>query len=126
MSPKVKKILGWVFAGLVFAFMAMSGMGKIFATPESEMGVLFKTIGIWDIKVAIGILEILVGLLVLIPRVSTIGMVLAAGYWGGAIATDLTHGNPPYAILIPSVLLLLAALIRNPELFTRLMGKTEN
>lgn len=62
--------------------------------------------------------------MLILPRTSTIGVVLSGGYWGGAMATDLSHGQFPAPVLVAMLLLGLVALFRNPELFQRLQGKT--
>ena len=124
MSPKTKKILGWVFLGLL-TFMALgSAMGKITATPDSEMGQQFIKIGIFDNRFLFAGLEIFCAVMLILPRTSTIGVVLSGGYWGGAMATDLSHGQFPAPVLVAMLLLGLVALFRNPELFQRLQGKT--
>jgi len=75
----------------------------------------------------LGAAKLALGLLYLIPRTSTVGFVLLVGYYGGALATNITHGVPTaeYApILIVFVLLTLDAWLRKPELLARLKGKT--
>jgi DoxX-like family len=123
MSPKAKKILGWVLASLLALLAIGSGFGKLTATPASEMGVMFTAMGFYDLRMLIGGIEILCAVLLLIPRTSTIGVWMSGGYWGGAIATDLTHGHSPVAPIIILAILGLVALVRNPEMFTRLLGK---
>jgi DoxX-like family len=122
MSPKAKKILGWVFAGMLTVMAVGSSLGKFMATPESEMGAMFTMMGFYDIRFLIGSLELICAILFIIPRTSTLGVLLSAGYWGGAVATDLTHAHTPVPALAAIVLLGLAAIFRNPELFTRLLG----
>lgn len=123
MSPKVKKILGWVFAGLLTTMAIFSGFGKFMAAPDNDMGALATTLGFYDIRFLIGSLEIVSAILFIIPRTSTIGILLSAGYWGGAVATDLTHAHTPGPALMAIALLGLASIFRNPELFQRLLGK---
>jgi hypothetical protein len=123
MSPKAKKIIGWVLAGLMALMAIASAFGKFTADPSNEMGQLYVNMGVYDNRFLIGSLEIFCAVMLLIPRTSTIGVVLSAGYWGGAAATDLTHGQFPGVVLVFWVVLGLIALLRNPELFTRLRGK---
>jgi hypothetical protein len=61
--------------------------------------------------------------LLLIPRTSTGGLMLAIGYWGGAVATDLSHGGSPVAALVALGLLAVVAFLRNSEVMARFMGK---
>jgi hypothetical protein len=124
MSPKTKKILGWVFLGLL-TFMALgSAIGKITATPDSEMGKEFIAMGFFDSRFFIASLEIFCAILLLIPRLSTIGVAVSAGYWGGAYAIHVAHADYfPAPVFVAMLLLGLVAIFRHPELFQRLQGK---
>jgi uncharacterized membrane protein len=124
MSPKAKKIIGWVLAGMLALVATGSAFGKFTADPSSEMGQQFIKMGLFDIRFIIGGIELLCAILLLIPRTSTIGLVMFVGYWGGAIATHLSHGEGPGAPLAFLVLTGLIAIVRNPELLSRLLGKT--
>ena len=123
MSAKTKNIIGWVLTGLLGLVMIGSAFGKFTATPESEMGMMYASNGFYDVRFIVGSLEVLCAVLMLIPRTSTIGTVLTGGYWGGAIATHLSHGQSPAPILAFVAVLVGIALLRNPELFSRLLGK---
>jgi len=62
-----------------------------------------------------------------IPRTATVGFVLMVGYYGGALATNITHGFtvPEYApILVALALMTVDAYLRKPELLWRIKGKT--
>jgi hypothetical protein len=48
---------------------------------------------------------------------------LAIGYWGGAAATDLSHGGSPVAALVALALLAVVAFLRNSEVMARFLGK---
>ncbi len=123
MSPKVKKIIGWVLVGMLTLMAIGSAFGKFTVDPSTEMGKQFVELGVYDNRFLIGGIEIFCAIMLLIPRTSTIGVVLSAGYWGGAMATHLTRGEGPGAVLVFLVLLGFIALLRNPELFPRIMGK---
>ena len=123
MSPKAKKITGWVLVSLLSLLMIGSAMGKFTADPATEMGQQFAKMGVWDNRFLIGGLEMLCAILLLIPRTSTIGVLLTAGYWGGATATEITHSAFQPIVLILMAMLGLVALLRNPELFQRILGK---
>ena len=57
-----------------------------------------------------------------LPRVSTLTYVLAVGYFGGATATHLTHGEPFGLQAGLIIYTLLCAYFRAPELFFRALG----
>jgi len=93
-------------------------------TPTDEFGTRLGTKGL---EYQLGTLEIIIVLLFLIPRTSTVGFVLLIGYMGGALATNLTHGfsnMEALPIYISLLLLTISAYFRNPELLSRLKGET--
>jgi hypothetical protein len=62
----------------------------------------------------IGVGAILTALLLLIPRTSSLGILLTSSFWGGAICIHMAHGEP---YLFQAVVLALSwtgAYLRNP------------
>jgi hypothetical protein len=62
----------------------------------------------------IGTGAVLAALLLLIPRTSSLGILLTSSFWGGAICIHMAHGEP---YLVQAVLLVLSwagAYLRNP------------
>jgi hypothetical protein len=116
-------IVGWVAAVLVALLMIASGFGKVTAGEGSPMQAAFTQMGIWNMRQPIGIMEIVIAIVLLIPRLSTGGLLLAIGYWGGALATDLSHGGAPVAALVALVLLAVVAFTRNREVLSRALGQ---
>jgi hypothetical protein len=119
------RILGWASAVLIFAFNAMTAVFKYMPIePGSEAEAMTKQLGILSIQHYLGVLQILVTILFIIPRTSTVGFVLMVGYWGGVFATNLSHGFQSLPEVMPMIitflLLTLSAIGRNPELTTRL------
>ncbi len=121
MSPKTRKIIGWVLTGLlafVFlssAFMKLKG-GAEMAKGAAAFGLTLGTIQI------IGVVEVISLVLFAIPRTGLLGTLLLAAYLGGAIATHLEHNMPIMVPVIIQCILWITAVIRFPELSRRLMG----
>ena len=123
MNPKTTKIIGWVLAGLLTAFQLMTASGKLMATEGTEMATMLAAMGWWDKHIALGILSVTCAIVFIIPRTAVLGTILMAGYWGGAIATELGHGPLQPVIALPAILLIASAWFRTPELFERVLGK---
>jgi len=109
-----KRIGGWVLHGLIAGMMILAGSMKIlgFFPPEkvAEMGLSLP------IQV-IGVGELACAILLLIPRTSSLGLLLTSGFWGGAICLHMSKGE---LFVIPSVLLLVTwvgAYLRVPGAF---------
>ncbi len=127
MKSRAGTIVGWIatiLAALFFTFTAVMKFIPIEAGSQAEE--FMRRLGTSGIEPQLGILQIIILVLWLVPRTSTIGLVLMVGYLGGALATNITHGftmleAAPIHVLF--LLLIISAWIRNPELKMRLMGK---
>lgn len=125
MSVRLGSVVGWVSVGLVAAFNLFATVMK-FLPPTPEGEAMGKQIGTFGLERGLGVLEAVITVLYVVPRTSTVGTVLMAGYLGGALATNLTHGTSitdpmllPMHVLL--ALLALGAWFRNPELKSRLL-----
>lgn len=125
MSPKAQRIIGWVLSGLLGAFLIVgSGVPK-FLPPNDDMQKILDTIG-WSaekIKV-IGVIEVVITLLFLIPRTGFLGSILLTGYLGGAAATHARLGDFPAFPVVIGVLVWVAYALRNPVILRLVVGAT--
>src|SRR6476620_10489860 len=97
----MKSKVGWVLSVLPSLLLLFSGFGKVTGAEEVLQGL--PKFGI-DASMAkgLGLVEILIALLFLIPRTSFIGAILITGWMGGAIFTHLRFGQPLFMqIIIP-------------------------
>lgn len=77
-----------------------------------------------DLLPKIGVVEIAVAILFLIPRTSFLGAILITGYLGGAIMTHLRIGDPWVFPVILGVFTWIALGLRNPVIFSLAFGKS--
>jgi hypothetical protein len=78
--------------------------------------------GLGDQIRLIGTGEVLTALLLLIPRTSSLGILLTSSFWGGAICFHMSHAEP---YLFQAVLLVLSwagAYLRNPATLSSFAG----
>lgn len=126
MKTRTAKILGWTPAILVSLFFLMSAVMKFVPVPPgSEMELMTIKLGTNGLEMSLGVLQLLILALYVIPRTSTIGLIMMVGYLGGAAATNLTHGfslAEASPIFVMIVLMMVSAWYRNPELKTRFLG----
>ena len=120
MKAKWPKITGLVLHILIAALMLFAGSMKVLGLfPADEL----KKLGhIGDVIWLIGAGEIITAILLVIPRTSSLGILLASGFWGGAICFHMSR-NEPY--LVQSALLLLTwvgAYLRIPATFASFFG----
>lgn len=111
---KGRKIAAWILTGLLSALFIMSATMTLIGGKEIIAG--FAKYGLEGKQILIGTGELISALLFIIPRTSSIGVLLISGYMGGAIATHMEHGEMfmPQAILL--VVIWFAYWLRNPEM----------
>lgn len=111
-------ILWTILRVLLGGFMIFSGVGKLILDPAAAAEMFQNQFGYpeWMVWVAGG-LEILGGLLLLIPATVGYGALLIAAVMAGATVTHWIAGDPIVHSLFPLVLFVLAALIARRYLF---------
>src|SRR5436853_7446000 len=77
-----KTVGGWVLHGLIAGMMILAGSAKVLGfLPPEEVAKLGLSLPIQ----VIGIGELASAILLLIPRTSSLGLLLASAFWGGAL-----------------------------------------
>ena len=95
-----KMIGGWVLHGLIAGMMILAGSAKVFGLfPPEEVAKLGLSVPIQ----VIGAGELVSAILLLIPRTSSLGLLLTSGFWGGAVCLHMSKAEP---FVIQSVFLL--------------------
>ena len=96
-----RKIGGRVLHGLVAGIMILAGSAKVLGFfPPEEVAKLGLSLPIQ----VIGAGELASAVLLLIPRTSSLGLLLTSGFWGGAICLHMSKAEP---FAIQSVFLLI-------------------
>lgn len=122
MSPRAQRITGRVLTGLVGLFLiGASGIPKFVDWPDKET--MFGKMGIpMSLSPTLGVIEIAVTLLFLIPQTSFIGAILITGYLGGAVWTHLRIGDPWYFPILIGVVTWVGLALRQPVIFRLAFG----
>jgi hypothetical protein len=92
---------GLILHLLVGGLMVFAGAAKLLGVFPPEA---LEKLGLGGVIRLIGGGELVTGVFLLTPRTSSLGVLLASAFWGGAICSHMGHGES-YAV--PSVLLLL-------------------
>lgn len=126
MKSRLASVIGWICTALVSAFTVFSSvMGFLYSADPAAMA-MAERLGITGMEQQLAIVKLVIVALYLVPRTSVVGFVLMVGYYGGVLATNMTHGftMPEYApIFVVFLLLTVDAWLRKPELTARLLGK---
>ena len=110
-----KTIAGLVLHVVIAGLMLFAGSAKLFGMFPPEV---VEQMGLGGVVRLIGVGEVATAILLLVPRTSSLGVLLASAFWGGAICLHMTRGEV-YAL--QSVLLLLTwvgAYLRVPGMFS--------
>jgi hypothetical protein len=108
--------IGWVLSVLPVLLAAFSGVMKLSHTAQVLEG--FKHFGYPESTLtAIGLLEVSVAILVLIPQTAVLGAILFTAYFGGAVATHVRIGEPMWiGPVLLCVFVWLGLWLREPRL----------
>jgi hypothetical protein len=121
-GSKKLKVAGWILSVLIALFLiGASAMGK-FTSWEGKSEMFAKMGWAENVMVKIGIVEVTIAILFLIPRSSFIAAILLSAYLGGAIATHVRVGDPFLFPIIIGVLTWVALGLREPDVFRLALG----
>ena len=126
MSTKAKRIIGWTLTALVGLFLiGVSGIPKFLDVANMpDMAKMMAKLQIPpDLLKTLGVIEISVAVLYLIPRTAFLGAILTTGYLGGAVWTHLRVGEPWFFPIIVAVLMWLGLALRHPAIFRLALGQ---
>ena len=96
-----KTIAGWVLHGLVGGIMLLAASAKVLGLFPPEQ---VEKLGLGVPIQVIGAGELVSAILLLIPRTSSLGLLLTSGFWGGAICLHMSKAEP---FVLPAAFLLI-------------------
>ncbi len=114
MSNKTKNLLKWILSVLVAFQLTVSAILKFTGFPFLVQA--FTVLGLANYLAVFGLAEITLAILFLYPPTMRIGFLLLTAYFGGAIATEMTHGGSIVPVVILTIIWI-AAYLRKPEIF---------
>jgi hypothetical protein len=115
--PKWLRIAGLVVHLLIAAFLVFAGSGKLIGPPPEVIEMLQKGGLDQQIKL-IGSGELITAILLVVPWTSSLGVLMASGFWGGTIAYHMSH-HESYAMQSTFLALTwVGAYLRLPEMFS--------
>src|SRR5271156_6325764 len=98
-KSKSRIITERVMTGIVAIVILMSGLYKLVSGADSEGAKNFMKWGLDNQIKIIGTIELVLGILFLIPRTFSLGVLFLTAYFGGAIATHIEHGEAKNLVL---------------------------
>jgi hypothetical protein len=115
-------MLGFVLNLLIGGLMIVAGAPKFLGLAPPDH---VERMGLTESIRLVGAGEIVTGVLLLIPRTLSLGILLTSSFWGGAICVHMTHGQ--YYVLQSALLVLswVGAYLRNPAVLGSFWGRQE-
>ncbi|MFG0287428.1 MAG: DoxX family protein [Rhodopirellula sp. JB044] len=117
MKKSKTRIAGWIISGLIFAMLCFGSASGKFTEWEGKAE-MFGHLG-WesDVMFKIGIVEVAIAVLFLIPRTAFVGAILLSAYLGGATASHVRVGEPFFVPVMLGVIAWVALGLRDPRIF---------
>jgi hypothetical protein len=89
-STNRKQFVGFMLHLLIGGIMIVFGTPKLLGFAPSDR---LERMGLTESVRLVGAGEIITGILLLIPRTQSLGILLTSSFWGGAICAHMTHGD---------------------------------
>ena len=125
-GSKNLKITGWALSGVIALFLiGVSAMGK-FSQWEGKAEMFAKMSWTEDAMFKIGVVEVAIAILFLIPRTAFVAAILLAAYLGGATATHFRVGEPFYFPIMVGIVAWVALGCRNNDVFRLAFGNDQS
>ena len=121
-GSKKPRIAGWVLSLSIAAFLIFaSAVGKF--TEWDGKSEMFAQMG-WSesVMVKIGVVEVAIAVLFLVPRAAFVAAILLTAYLGGATATHVRLGESFLFPILIAVLAWVALGLRQPGIFKLAFG----
>jgi hypothetical protein len=124
MTMPKSKLAGWILSGLVALFLCGASATGKFIEWEGKAAAFEKLGFTTDVMFKIGLVEVFISLLFLVPRAAFVAAILLTGYLGGATVTHVRVGEAFAMPVIIGVLVWVALGLRQPAIFTLALGKS--
>ncbi len=113
---------GWVLSVLISLFLIGASASGKFTQWEGKKE-MFDKMG-WSEQVMfnIGIVEVVIAILFLVPRAGFVAAILLTAYLGGATATHVRVGDPFFFPILFGIVIWVALGLRRPEVFRLAIG----
>lgn len=121
---KKMRITGWVITAVVAFFLIVPSAGGKFAEWEGKEAMFTKMGFTTELMWKIGILEVVLALLLLVPRTSFLAAILLTAYLGGATVTHVRIDDAFFMPPLMGVVMWVGLALRRPEIFALAAGKS--
>ena len=112
---KIRQIFAIIFTAIVALMVIFSGIMKLIK--KQEVVEKLSNVGVGSELTYLGLIEVIFAVLFVFPKTMKIGLLLLTAYFGGAMATELSHNGPAQNAAIPLMVIWVAAFLRDSSIF---------
>lgn len=91
------KLAGWILSGLVVLFLVGASATPKLLGLDAAIDAMVEIGWSPDYLLLLGVLEVVLTILFVVPRTGLLGAILLTGLFGGAMASHLRVGNPVFS-----------------------------
>ena len=110
-----RKISALIVTALASLMVIFSGVAKLIG-PKEVVDKL-TNVGVGNYITLLGLMEVGFTVLFIYPKTMKIGLLLLSCYFGGAMATELSHNGPAQNAIFPIAFIWIAAFLRDQYIF---------
>jgi hypothetical protein len=121
-THSTSRLVGFILNLLIAGMMILVGFPKLLGMAPAEH---VASMGLTDSIRIVGAGEIITGVLLLIPRTLSLGILLASAFWGGAICIHMSHGQSYALQSAILVVTWIGAYLRNPAVLGSIVGQRQ-
>ena len=116
MTNKTRKTITIINTSIVTLMLGGGAIAKIIKVEKVVED--FTKLGVGDYVQILGITELILLALLLNSKTMRYGYLLLCGYFGGAIATHISHGDNPLMPIVPLIFVTLSVVLRDRKFFS--------
>ena len=121
-STNKARISGWLLSVLIVLFLIGASASGKFTQWEGKAEMFAKMGWSEEQMFKVGIVEVVISVLFVVPRAGFIGAILLTAYLGGATATHVRVGDQFFFPVLAGVVVWIALGLRQPEVFRLAFG----
>lgn len=119
-----KKVLaGWILSALIALFLIGASASGKFVDFEGKEEMFAKMGWSVDVMKTIGVVEVAIAILFLIPHTAFVAAILLSAYLGGAVATHVRVNEPFFMPIVIGVLVWVALGLRDSRVFANAFSR---
>jgi hypothetical protein len=116
MSDKTKRIISIVLMAIPFFVLIAGGVMKLLSAEPSQVVEFLTRFGFGSYLKLLGVIQLVIGVLVIYPKTNKLGFLLASCFFSGALSLEIAGLQPPVSAFF-LILLWTSMFLKNRKMF---------